>query len=101
MGTCGSGLTASRSAATGKATMDEVADAGGFSISPNPVRNQLNIRTGESLTGATIRVVDANGRQVLAPRAATYKVDVSALTPGVYTLIFTKKDKVITKQFVK
>lgn len=101
MGTCGSGLTASRSAATGKVSAEQAAEETVFTIAPNPVRNQLNIRTGESLTGATIRVVNANGRQVLAPRAATYKVDVSALSPGVYTLIFTKKDKVVTKQFIK
>lgn len=101
MGTCGAGLTASRSAATGKVSSEQATGEGVFTIAPNPVRNQLNILTGESLTGATIRVVDANGRQVLAPRAATYKIDVSALAPGVYTLIFTRKDKVITKQFVK
>ncbi|WP_350340180.1 T9SS type A sorting domain-containing protein [Paraflavitalea speifideaquila] len=42
-----------------------------------------------------------NGRQVLAPKAATYRIDVSFLAPGMYTLVFTKKEKVITKQFVK
>lgn len=90
---------------TGNATEGKVADeatAGGkWVLYPNPVRHQLNILSGEDLTGGTIRVVDIAGRQVLSARAATYKVDVSTLAPGVYTLIFTKKDKVVTKRFVK
>lgn len=74
---------------------------GEWVIYPNPVQHQLNIMAGEDLTGGSIRIVDIAGRQVLAPRAATYKVDVSSLAPGVYTLIFTKKGNVVTKQFVK
>ncbi len=101
MGTCGTGLTAGNNTATGKAVGDDPADAAGLSISPNPVHNQLNIRTSESLAGATIRILDINGRQVTPARAASYQVDVSALAPGIYTLVFTKKGKVITKQFVK
>jgi hypothetical protein len=75
--------------------------AGKWVIYPNPVQHQLNIMAGEDITGGTIRIMDIAGRQVLAPRAATYKVDVSSLAPGIYTLIYTKKGNVVTKQFVK
>jgi chitinase len=101
MGTCGTGLTANGRTATGKAVGDESVEGAGLRISPNPVRNQLNLRTGESLVGATIRILDINGRQVIPVRAASYQVDVSALAPGIYTLVFMKKGKLITKQFVK
>ncbi|WP_315823796.1 Ig-like domain-containing protein [Paraflavitalea speifideaquila] len=101
MGTCGSGLTAGSKTAIGKAGADDVAEGSGLSIAPNPVRNQLNIRTGESLIGATIRILDINGRHVIPARAASYQVDVWALAPGIYTLVFMKEGKVITKRFVK
>lgn len=72
-----------------------------WKLYPNPVKDQLTIISREALTGGTIRVVDINGRQVVAPRAATTKVDVSLLAPGTYTLIFTKNGKMITRQFIK
>ena len=88
------------SAVTLSLSKDAPAD-GKWVLYPNPVQNQLNILTGEDLAGGTIRVVDITGKLVLSARPATNKVDVSALVPGVYTLVFTKKDKTITKQFIK
>ncbi len=82
-------------------TTNDVPASDKWVLFPNPVQHQLNIMTGEDIIGGSIRVVDIAGRQVLSPRAATYKLDVSSLAPGVYTLIFTKKDRTVTKQFVK
>jgi chitinase len=82
-------------------TAKDIAASDKWVLFPNPVQHQLNIMAGEDIAGGTIRVVDISGRQVLSPRAATYKVDVSRLAPGTYTLIFTKKDRTVTKQFVK
>lgn len=73
----------------------------GFTIYPNPVRQQLNIMSGESLSGGIIRIYDMMGKQVITGRAATNQINVSSLTPGVYTLEFTKDGKKITRQFIK
>ncbi|NII28806.1 carbohydrate-binding protein [Pseudoflavitalea sp. X16] len=95
------GLLTSAGKTTDGTISDDAPAGDKWVLYPNPVQHQLNIQAGEDLTGGTIRIVDITGRQVLSPRAATYKVDVSSLAPGMYTLIFTKKDKVITKQFIK
>jgi hypothetical protein len=72
-----------------------------FTIYPNPVHQQLNILSGESLDGGIIRIFDIMGKLVVSARAASNKINVAALAPGVYTLMFTKGDKKITRQFVK
>ncbi|WP_205510536.1 carbohydrate-binding protein [Longitalea arenae] len=73
----------------------------GFTIYPNPVKQQLNILSKESLAGGLIRIFDINGKQVLTARPAGNQLDVSKLSPGVYTLVFTKNHITITKEFVK
>ena len=72
-----------------------------FTIYPNPVREQLNIVSGESIAGGLIRIYDLSGKQVISARAATNRIDVSSLAPGVYTLVFTKNQKRIVKEFIK
>jgi hypothetical protein len=72
-----------------------------FTIYPNPVKQQLNITSGESLAGGLIRIFDLSGKQVITARPASNHIDVSALAPGVYTLVFTKNKTRITKEFVK
>ncbi|HEX6432525.1 MAG TPA: carbohydrate-binding protein [Niastella sp.] len=72
-----------------------------FTIYPNPVKQQLNITSGESLAGGLIRIFDISGKQVMTARPASNHIDVSALSPGVYTLVFTKNKTRITKEFVK
>jgi len=72
-----------------------------FNIYPNPVQQQLNIVSGESLDGGIIRIFDISGRVVMSARTASNKINVSSLRPGVYTLMFTKGDKKITRQFIK
>jgi hypothetical protein len=73
----------------------------GFTLYPNPVRQQLNIASGESLSGGIIRIYDIMGKQVVTARAASNQINVSSLAPGVYTLEFTKNGKKITRQFIK
>jgi hypothetical protein len=72
-----------------------------FNVAPNPVVNQLTIVTNEDLTGGLIRIYDISGKEVVAAKAATRLVDVSALAKGVYTLVYTKNAKRFTKQFIK
>lgn len=94
-------ITQSNAPARISAEKETISKTSQWLLWPNPVQHQLNILAGEDLRGGTLRVADITGRQVIGPRAATYQLDVSTLTPGMYTLIFTKKDKVVTKQFVK
>jgi chitinase len=72
-----------------------------FNIAPNPVIDQLNILTNEDMTGGIIRIFDITGRQVVTARQASKRVDVSTLAKGVYTLVYTKNEKKIIKQFIK
>lgn len=72
-----------------------------FTIYPNPVQQQLAILTSEDISGATVRITDIAGRIVLATSLSTNHIDVSRLVPGMYTLVYTKKDTVITRQFIK
>jgi type 1 fimbria pilin len=73
-----------------------------FTIYPNPVKQQLNINSGgETLTGGLIRIFDLSGKQVMTAQPASSHIDVSALAPGVYTLVFTKNKTRITREFVK
>ena len=72
-----------------------------FTIYPNPVQQTLNITSGESLSGGLVRIFDLSGKQVMTARPATNHINVSALAPGVYTLVFTKDKTRITKEFVK
>ena len=72
-----------------------------FTIYPNPVKQQLNIMSGESLSGGIIRIYDIMGKQVITARRAANQINVSSLAPGVYTLEYTKEGKKITRQFIK
>jgi hypothetical protein len=72
-----------------------------LTIYPNPVQQQLNIVSGESLSGGMIRIYDITGKQVVTARPAANQINVASLAPGVYTLVYTKNGKKITRQFVK
>jgi hypothetical protein len=72
-----------------------------FTIYPNPVQQQLKIVSGESLSGGIIRIYDIMGKQVITARPAGNQINVSQLAPGVYTLVYTKEGKRITRQFIK
>jgi hypothetical protein len=55
----------------------------------------------QPLSGATIKVLDVMGREVLQTRYTTNSIDVSRLGSGVYTLMVVNNEKTITKRFVK
>lgn len=72
-----------------------------FDVYPNPATSELRINTGNDLTGGIIQVYDIAGRPVMAVKVSSNRLDVAKLTPGIYTLVFTKNGKKITKRFVK
>lgn len=76
-------------------------DKNTFEIFPNPVTDELRITTNESLAGGMLRIYDVMGRQVLTTTTVNNRVNVAKLAPGVYTLLYTKEGKTITRRFVK
>jgi hypothetical protein len=73
----------------------------GFKIYPNPAAGELRLAADEDLTGALIQVYDLSGQQVMSVRNITGRIDVSRLSPGVYTLVFNRNGHIVTRQFVK
>jgi Secretion system C-terminal sorting domain/Carbohydrate binding module (family 6) len=95
------GAQAARTEMVNSLVQNSVQTNKSFSIYPNPVRQQLNIISSESVAGGLIRIYDVMGKQVISARPATNHIDVSALASGVYTLVFTKDQTRITKEFIK
>ncbi|MBO9204967.1 MULTISPECIES: T9SS type A sorting domain-containing protein [Niastella] len=72
-----------------------------LAIYPNPVVNELRFNTTQSITGATLRILDVMGREVLSGRLVTNHIDVSKLAAGAYTLVIINKGNTISQKFVK
>ncbi|WP_081163344.1 T9SS type A sorting domain-containing protein [Niastella populi] len=88
-------------AAARAATIAETATDKQLLIYPNPVLEELRFNTTLPLSGATIRVLDVTGREVLQSRYTTNTINVSKLGAGVYTLMVINKDKSFIRRFVK
>jgi hypothetical protein len=73
----------------------------GFVLYPNPARSLLNIRTGKDLSTGIVTIYDMQGRQVRRVKGSSTSIDVSSLTPGIYTLVFSSKDDTIIRQFLR
>ncbi|MBK8568193.1 MAG: T9SS type A sorting domain-containing protein [Saprospiraceae bacterium] len=67
---------------------------------PNPATTSLEIQ-GVDLEYATIRIVDAAGKQILQQTAQGNKLDISALPAGLYYLTITNNQTTSTRQFVR
>jgi beta-glucanase (GH16 family) len=83
--------------AEARTTVDPV-----FDLYPNPVvGNDLTIRSNEDLSGGHFKILDQRGKQMASVASTSSKIDVSTLTPGLYTLVFTRNGKTVTKHFLK
>jgi chitinase len=71
-----------------------------FEISPNPVSSELKIASTYSLEGASIRILDRMGYEVMTLDANS-SINVSELSSGVYTFIYNKDGASIVRRFVK
>jgi hypothetical protein len=72
-----------------------------FEIYPNPVTSELRLSNNKELQGGIVQVIDLAGHIVQSVNITTNTLDVSKLSPGVYTLVFTKNGNRTTKRFVK
>ena len=69
---------------------------------PNPVSDRLTLDAATSLAGATVRIVDATGREVWHGLLIGAALDVSALRPGLYSLLVVAADQpVLARRFCK
>ncbi|WP_353778348.1 T9SS type A sorting domain-containing protein [Winogradskyella sp. 3972H.M.0a.05] len=75
----------------------------GFTISPNPGKNDLNISLPQSLESAMINVYDVLGKRVYTGQINSLKpsIDVSNWNSGVYLVRVSNDNVTHTKRFVK
>ncbi len=71
-----------------------------FAMYPNPTRDILNLKMGDSRTG-TYRMLSYTGQEVNKGKLSDMQLNVSGLAAGVYILEINDGQKLITKQFVK
>jgi len=70
-------------------------------VYPNPAVSELKLQSKYDLLGGIIYILNSSGNIVMRSNAAARTVNIAALPPGVYTLLFTQKTQKITKRFVK
>jgi hypothetical protein len=77
----------------------------GVGVYPNPVKSELTIQHEAGIKGATISVVNFEGKQVLNTNvqigAIQTSLDASKLAPGTYMVIYNNNGERTTKQFIK
>lgn len=72
------------------------------SLYPNPVIGHLALADAASFRGGEVRIISVEGREVWRGLYTGETVDVSALKPGLYTLVATSKDQQkLTSRFSK
>ncbi|HSM63943.1 MAG TPA: GEVED domain-containing protein, partial [Gillisia sp.] len=71
-----------------------------FAMYPNPTRDVLNVKLGDSRTG-TYRMLSYTGQEVNKGKLSDMELNVSNLAAGVYILEINDGQKVLTKQFFK
>jgi hypothetical protein len=77
----------------------------GVGVYPNPVKSELTIQHEAGIKGASISIVNFEGKQVLNTNvqigAIQTSLDASKLAPGTYMVIYNNNGERTTKQFVK
>jgi hypothetical protein len=72
-----------------------------LNIYPNPVNNVLRISSTQSITGATVRILDIMGREVLRTQPANGLINLEKLSAGTYTFQLIRNGQAISQRFVK
>ena len=93
--------TAARLAASSAPTTADASAAAELEIYPNPATDQLLLRSARSLAGSRYQVLNAVGQAVASGAADAGSLDVSALPPGMYTLLLTTEGTRLTRRFMK
>ncbi|RPD45251.1 carbohydrate-binding protein [Hymenobacter sediminis] len=92
----------SRAAAVASSSSRQPAETVALDLYPNPVTNELLIRSSQDLTGSRYEVVDAQGRVWATGAGPATRLNVAKLPTGIYTLRLSLQGRTqITKRFVK
>lgn len=77
---------------TGRIAMQQqpAADDNILTLSPNPVRGQLNLRGNDKVR--TLGIYDISGREIMRVKNPGSTISVSSLTPGIYIVVIDRKD---------
>jgi beta-glucanase (GH16 family) len=75
--------------------------ANALTVYPNPVNDNLSIQPPVNFSGALVRIIRADGMEVLSGQTSGDQINVSSLKPGIYTLVLSKDGQLIRKRFLK
>jgi hypothetical protein len=73
----------------------------GFEVYPNPSTDVLYLKTGTSVSGSPVRVMDITGKVVRSIRVTNEQVNVADLPAGTYVLQLVQGARSLHKGFVK
>lgn len=72
-----------------------------LSIYPNPVEDELTIKTSAEVINKVATVFDINGKRIISSKLKTKTLNVSNLTSGVYFLRLESEGKTMKRKFIK
>jgi hypothetical protein len=75
-----------------KRTFTRLLHTAALALYPNPVRDRLTLAAGPELAGSQLSILSIEGRLVWRGTYHGETVDVSALRPGLYTLLAQTAD---------
>jgi len=78
--------------------IDQKANIQDITLYPNPASEKLFMYGAE---GREIEVIDLNGRSILKTTYDFYGIDLSSLTPGLYTIKINVENQFVYRKFVK
>lgn len=70
-------------------------------IYPNPVRLNFNFKGQDDLKKYSVKIFDAQGKQVLKTQLNNTTLDVSSLKSGIYAIIINNGDSEVIRRFIK
>ncbi len=84
-------------------SVSEVQSEPTFEISPNPAKNNLNIKLANTMTNANVSIYDILGKKVYSKSLSRVNtsIDVSKWNAGVYLVRISTDSQTLTKRFVK
>lgn len=70
-----------------------------LTIYPNPVKDQLNIKTAETIR--SIKILDISGQIILEDKKESNTISVKHLNPGIYVIRMELENGIHTSKFIK
>ncbi|WP_207510348.1 T9SS type A sorting domain-containing protein [Longitalea luteola] len=70
-------------------------------VSSIPGQQEIKLFLGPVADNGPVRIYDVMGRPVMTVRLVTNRININALPPGVYILIYSQNGRQITRKFVK